>query len=673
MEKRNNEILDLHFDEGNDDMDISGSGVYIESVEKIAEEIAAVKDTVKVINLKGQEGLTEIPKVLGECLLLEELDLSFTNLTEIPDFVFLLPALRSLSFYGCLKLSKFPEALYKAKNLENLEMYLDEGQFLSEKICSLSELRALKIYAEYCIKLPKKLGSLLKLEEFTLSARGNKDIGKKEKIVLPDSFLEHPSLKTISLTSNNFFTENPLILDLEHTVSILSTCPALEALKLSGFIIGDGHKHLTQLGGLKEIQLRHLLIDGNPFHSMAGLKKLEKIKIWGGEFKINELPDIFNGLPALREFCLVGNFIKTLPSSIYKLKKLEQLTIVGAGIAEIDKKIAGLKNLRELTLQDNMLNKLPDSLYSLPNLAELNIQDNNFSKKEIAYIKKHFKPNKKVKLHTNGQEKTQYVKKLRSCDFDKLEVNDYLKICRLAVKEGAYALKYVDKRIIGNDYQQLCEEAIFLYGSEFECVDPEQLGEGSESRADYIRKASYFELCKKAIQSVRYVEDVLRVTQDKYLDDEKYIQICLLAVLLHSGSWTVLQKINHKRLNRADYEMICRASIFTNPRTVGGMVDPTPELCLLAIKLGAHLGCIPKEMITREISLICVKRGEYYMIDDVPEEFRTAEFWFAAVEGSKHALKYVPDEFKVEVEALMKKEKKMKPEKDDFLTDDIPF
>ena len=607
------EILDLHLDYPDEDMGYPGSGVSMENVEKIAEAIAAVKDTVKVINLNGQDGLTEIPAVLGECLLLEEFDVSYTDIPEIPDFVFELPALRSLSFRGCFKLARFPDALYKAKKLEKLEFKLKEGVELSSELCSFSELRSLIIDADYCIKLPENMGSLKKLEDFRLSAEGKKDKSQKETISLPGSFSNHPSLKKIQLISHNFSLTNPLILD-ESTLDILSTCPALEVLELHGINLGDNHKSLAKLSGLKEIDIWHCFNEGNPFYSIAGLKKLEKLVIHGGELSINELPDIFDGLPALRDFCLAGSFVKAIPPSFYKLKKLEIVELRGGGIADIDEEIGNLKNLQKLILRDNMLKKLPESIFSLPNLAVLIIENNNFSKKEISYIKKNLKA-KKIKLYANRQEKEQYIKKLRASDFDKLEKSEYLKICLDAVKEYAGAIQYVDKRITGNEYLELCEKANFMYGSEFEHVDPQQIREGKQN-------SKYFKLCKKAIQSAKYVEHVLQVTKDEYLNNEQYIQICLLAVLLHTGTWTVLQKIKHERLDRVDYEMICRAAIIKNPLTIGGMFEPTPDFCLFAVKLGAHLGCIPDELITREICLICAERGDIFSIDSVPQEFK---------------------------------------------------
>jgi len=451
------EDLDLHWKDEDELLGIPSEGVCCKNMDEIIERISKVKSSVKKINLNNQHSLTEIPDVLKECELLEELNISHTEITSIPDFIFTLPALRFLSCC-CKKIPQPPHGLAKAQKLEKLHIRINENWSFPEGILSLSELKILLIdnYSE--AELPNDLGKLKKIEEMVLSIKHEHGTVQS----LPDTFSKHPALKKVSIIDIAF--KNYKIFDFDKTAHILSSCHELESLTLSGFTLKN-QKELSKLVSLKELILRHLLVEGNIFDSITALKNLEKLDVFGSEFKITGLPDIFGGFNELRSFSFAGNFIRELPPSLFSLNKLTTLEIGSTGIAVLDAKIGNLKNLVNLHIYDNMLEKLPNSIFTLPNLAVLNIEENFFNQQYIAAIKQKLnemhKNGQKIEFTCSGQGYRLSVKKLRAINFlESINSAVYFRYCMAAVYEKPNALKYVrDNLLKDSEYIQVCLEA----------------------------------------------------------------------------------------------------------------------------------------------------------------------------------------------------------------------
>jgi len=457
MDSASIEELDLHWKDEDQILGIASEGVCCKNMDDIIERIANVKNTVKKINLNNQRALTEVPDILKECELLEELNISHTEITVIPDFIFTLPALRNLSCC-CRVLPQPPSGLAKAQKLEKLHIRINENWSFPEGISSLSELKILllDIYSEAA--LPKDLGNLKKIEELVLSIKH--EHGEVQN--LPDSFSKHPALKKISIVDNIY--KNYKNLDFDKMAHILSSCHELESLTLSGLTIKK-QKDITKLTSLKELILRHLLVEGNIFDSITTLKNLEKLDILGSEFKITELPDIFGSFNELRSFSFAGNFVRNMPQSLFMLSKLSTLEIGSTGIAVLDEKIGNLKSLINLHIYDNMLEKLPNSIFTLSYLAVLNIEENFFKQQDIAAIKQKlnamYKNGQRIEFTCGRQGHRLSVKKLRAINyFESINSAVYFRYCMAAVYEKPNALKYVrDELLKDNEYIQICLEA----------------------------------------------------------------------------------------------------------------------------------------------------------------------------------------------------------------------
>ncbi|MDR0301428.1 MAG: leucine-rich repeat domain-containing protein [Treponema sp.] len=565
----NQEDLDLHWMEEDAELGIPSEGIYCKNLDELSKYISDVKNTVVKINLDNQPALKQIPPVLGECIRLEKLDISHTEITEIPDFLFSLPNLRSLSCC-CNRLSCPPSGFSKAKKLENLHIRINEGWAFPDEITALPELKNLNIDLYKNIALPESIGNLEKLETLTLSLKYKG--GDCEP--LPKSLSGHDALKKVSVSS--FFNKEKTY-DLDRTAEMLASCPKLESLLLSGLKIEGGHEALSKLAGLKELKLEHLHIDGNVFTMLPALSKLEKLIIWGSEFKITKMPDIFESLPKLRIFSFSGNFVRDLPPSLYSLKNLTELEIDSAGIAVIDKKIGELKNLKKFHFQDNVLETLPESIFTLPNLAILDIEDNLIVQKELMKINENLihlhKKGQRVAFFYKGQGVNYKIKRLRSVNStDETDIDTYYKYCLEAVSEDPHAIQYVEKDKLKNNqhyYAALCAAAVGKSCFALEYINIETLGH-----------SSYFSVCMQAAKSSN-IGHIFKRIRDDLLTDIEYTKVCIEAAL-HNNSADFLSQINIKRFSRADYERICWVSILHNPATISKVDNPSNELRKLA-------------------------------------------------------------------------------------------
>ena len=572
--------LNLHWKDGDADLGLASEGVFCKDMDDIVLRITEVKDTVKKIVLTNQHSLTVIPPVLKECLLLEKLHVSFTDITEIPAFIFSLPNLNSLSLC-CWKLAQFPREIINAKKLEKLHMRVNRDWSFPIEVTTLKELKILTIEIDSEITLPEELGNLKKLELFAMSLYN----GEVSIPSLPASFKNHPSLK--KLVTNNHVRKGYKTFDLDKAAQILSTCPKFESLLLSELDIGKGHQSVSQLKELKELDLRHLHVDGSPFDALTSLHKLEKLYIWGSDFKITELPDIFGNLPELRVFSFAGNMVRDLPMSIYGLTNLTNLEIGSTGISSINEKIGNLKNLEKIHIYDNMLETLPKSILSLPHLTVLNIEENNFKPNIVAAIKGTIASiaktsGRKIEFVSDGQGHRQMVKRLRTInDIDAMDIAVYFKHCLNAVNENAFALKYADKNKFKGSryYSELCAAAVKKNCSTMEIIDTQ-----------ILVRSHYFHICMEAARNAE-IGHSFKYINDGLLAEHEYIQVCLEAAL-HNRSADFLSSINSKSppLDREDYERICWTAVLHYPPVISKMIKPSVELRDLAASLRQKRG-----------------------------------------------------------------------------------
>ncbi|MDR0319864.1 MAG: hypothetical protein LBI28_00030 [Treponema sp.] len=573
--KNSSEKLDLHWKNEAPDLGIASEGIFCKDMDDIINRISQVKDTVKEINLDNQSSFKEIPSILAECKQLEVLNISHTKVKEIPGFLSSLPALRTLSCC-CNELSSFPLEIFNAEKLENLHLRINKEWTVPDSVPSMPNLKTLAFDIYSTVALPANLGSMKSLEELTFALKFEDGTAPE----LPDSFSKHPALKKMSVTDPFHKTEKTF--NLEKAAKILSTCPNMESLRLSGVAVGDGHKNISTLKGLKELELRHLPITGNIFDSISGLSKLERLCLLGSQFKINEIPNIFMNMVDLQEFSFAGNMVVDIPPSIYNLSKLKILELGSTGISSIDEKIGGLQSLDKLHVYDNLLEKLPKAIFTLKNLSVLNIEENVFRPNELTAVSENLKAlaanGQKIEFLCEGQGHRQMVKRLRSLkDTAVTDPSAYAKHCLNAVNENPHALKYVDTLKLSNTpyYPELCIAAVRKTCFALETIDPKSFGKGV-----------YYRICMEAARSSE-IGRVFKLIKTDLLTDSEYIQICIEAAL-HNHYPDFLNNFNteefKKRFSRDVYDHICWAAVLHYPPTVSKMINPTEAVRRLVEK-----------------------------------------------------------------------------------------
>jgi len=557
------EELDLHYTKGDPDFGIASEGEFINDINVLIKRISEVKNTVKSLSINFQDGISEIPAVLEECKLLEKLNISHTGITEVPDFVFTMPNLMDLSCC-CTYLKEFPLNVFKAQKLERLHIRINKEWIIPEKIPPLPNLKILAIDLYSSLNMPINLGALNNLEQFLVATKYTEgDVPD-----LPSSFKNHHVLKEYSIYDP--FHKYRKNFNLDNAAKILSTCPKFEYLNISGLDVGKGHQSVSKLKNLKRLEMGHLVTEGNIFASIANLKNLETLHIWGSEFRITEIPDIFANLSGLKAFSLAGNMVTTLPPSIYTLSNLKELGIGTTGIFSLDDKIGNMKSLENIHIYDGLLSKLPETVFTLPNLKILNIEENIFTSDEIANIKKKLsalaKNGQKIQFVHDKQGHRQMVKKLRAVNLQndgnasKIKPEVYVNHCMNAINENPYAIKYADTALINdnNNYAKLCVMAIKKKADALENINYQALG-----------KQLYYSVCMEAAKS----QDIGRAFQfikADFLSDSEYIQICIEAAL-HNRHLDFIDHFNtesfQKRFSRDIYERVCWVAVLHNPKT----------------------------------------------------------------------------------------------------------
>lgn len=130
---------------------------------------------------------------------ISKLDLSNSNLREIPKEVFALKNLRKLNLSGN-SISRIPAEIENLKRLQTLDLSFNNVRSFYSKLCSLKKLQILNLNNNEIKTIPKQIKGLVTLR--VLSIANNKLCS------LSDEFALLENLKELNLSGNNF-TELP--------------------------------------------------------------------------------------------------------------------------------------------------------------------------------------------------------------------------------------------------------------------------------------------------------------------------------------------------------------------------------------------------------------------------------------------------------------------------------
>ena len=353
-------------------------------MKKNIDKILAEKDTIKKIDLSEQYSLTEIPEFIGQCLQLEKLDVSFTGILEIPDFIFQLPRLKELNYLGCTKLQNQPNLFSSQQRLEKLLIYIGKGQAISAEIAGLTTIKSLTISGELK-KIPNFIYNLTGIEELqifdTKVSALSAEVGKLSE------------LKKLAFWQPLFSLEDKgVTLKLEEIFRNVSKCKNLKELRLDNNGIKEIPENVSLLSQLQVFSAKDNLLSSYP----TSLYRLINLR----EFDLgtNQLKEVAKGIRALTKLKILRlnsnwkNKLNTenLFDEIAELIDLETLELWSCqSIEKIPETISNLKKLKKLDLDNNILKKLPKSILAMSQLKILRISTNKIQLEEINEIKKY--------------------------------------------------------------------------------------------------------------------------------------------------------------------------------------------------------------------------------------------------------------------------------------------
>ena len=313
---------------------------------------------------------------------LKVLDLSGSNIIDIPSQISLLNKLEVLNISGCDRLKSLPDSLGFLESLKKLFIVSCEKLIsLNENIGNLKKLTHLDIcYNRELTRLPKSIYQLTNLE--TLNLRGisnfsfNINISKLKylkNLKVCDSKIQ--KIQFPNLKENNL-----------QRLSV-TNCSQLTALDF---------ENSTQLKHVSLLSLNLAFWPNNLFY----LHNLQFLNLnCQGTLS---LPDIFENLNNLEHLILSHSNIEMLPSSIGTLKKLITLELTSMSILELFPEIGNLKLLNHLKLDCcPSITTLPLQVTQLDNLSNISIDYCNSFR--VLPSKISTLPNLKVLECTNSQ------------------------------------------------------------------------------------------------------------------------------------------------------------------------------------------------------------------------------------------------------------------------------
>jgi Leucine-rich repeat (LRR) protein len=210
--------------------------LYAHELELLSPEILRLQNLTR-LDFSQNVGLTQQHfKVLAGFEHLEELDLAYCQLEQIPAILAGLSGLHSLRLQGN-RLTAIPEALFSAwEKMEVLDLSQNRFETIPHGIVALPHLRSLNLSYNKLTALPNDLDSMHQLRILDLS--NNRLTG------FPDTLLRLPQLEMLNLSHNNRLSRLP---------NEIEKMTRLEALDLSRCGLTDLPASICKLSALKRL------------------------------------------------------------------------------------------------------------------------------------------------------------------------------------------------------------------------------------------------------------------------------------------------------------------------------------------------------------------------------------------------------------------------------------
>ena len=350
--------------------------------------ITEIPEHVCQLNLEklnvADNPLNELPESFRNFVNMEDLDISFTNLEEIPFQILYLNNIKRLAVKNNA-LEKLPESWEKCINIQCLDLSENPFCTLPASISQLQKLEKLNLKSCCLSEFPNALLHLatlqtLNLEEnFITELPGNfhslnvmsLNIRRNMLIHLPDSLSSQSKLQNIDVSSNRL-TEFPSVIFKLHNIKHIGlgdnfirvlpeTWEGLHIVTLSldrNPLVKISNSPLNELKYIVGLSLRNCLLDEIPAY-FSSFSRMAYLDISHNNIMANAIIAL---PPNLTSLVLDNNPLGSVPESVQEVVKLSNLSLDSCNLRKLPAFICLLKQLQELNIGSNSLTSLPAGL-----------------------------------------------------------------------------------------------------------------------------------------------------------------------------------------------------------------------------------------------------------------------------------------------------------------------
>lgn len=248
----------------------------------------------------------------------ELVDLSFMDLTEIPEQIFQLSKLKRLEITDN-NISDIPECFFNLSNLEYLDFSRNKIHQIPSSISKLSNLKVLKISGNLLESIPLDLFSNIELTQLNFSDNQINSI--------PSEIIKLSNIEYLNFSNN----------ELEEIQSSILHFSKLNSLNISGNKIKFIPNEIHKLQWLLNLNL------SNNF--------------------INEINENLFQLVNLTSLYLSDNYITDISKSFSRLVELKYIDLSNNKISKLPEEIKFLTKIEKLKLQRNHFQGVPDEIF----------------------------------------------------------------------------------------------------------------------------------------------------------------------------------------------------------------------------------------------------------------------------------------------------------------------
>jgi Leucine-rich repeat (LRR) protein len=359
---------------------------------KKLDAVAADPGRVTKINLSECYDLRDVPPVIQQCTALEDLDLSFTSIGALPEWLFALPKLKRLML-AYTNDPAFPTGLLTMAQLREVSLSLDLAHVPPDEFFELPSLTKLTLIGPM-VTLPDAIERATSLTELHLFC--------PELRTVPDSMGDLAQLTTLSISTQFSTTDDQPTgdIDVSQIVGVLARCPKLTDLQFTTCGIAAVPTNINGLKTLKRLSFSGNLLTDYPveLYELTSLRELD--------LGVNQIGKVHPGIAALTKLqvlALNSNWKNKLDTTalfaeIDQLAQLKDLELWSClSVASLPETIGAAPRLTKLNLDNNVLTSLPDAIFSMTGLKYLNVANNPLPASIIDRLKSSL-PNTKLSV-----------------------------------------------------------------------------------------------------------------------------------------------------------------------------------------------------------------------------------------------------------------------------------